>query len=80
MPPEIKLVEQDEEDAQVDPCGVRADVTVTVIQVLEISAIAIGTVGIHDHNHPVRVISRETPGPLVRLPPEAIIGDSRAKP
>jgi hypothetical protein len=41
--------------------------------------IVVGTVGIHDDNHPLRMISLETPGPLVHLPPEAIIGDVRAK-
>jgi hypothetical protein len=44
--PAIKFVEQDEYDAQVDPCGVGADVTVTVVQVLEIRVIVVGIVGI----------------------------------
>jgi hypothetical protein len=61
----------------VDPCTVCADVTVTGVQVLEIRVIVVGTVGIHEHNHPLRITAPETPGPLVRLPPEAIIGDAR---
>ena len=62
-----------------DPRGVCADVTVTVVQVLEIRVV-VGMESIHEHNHPVRVLARETFGPPVRLPPEAIIGDVRATP
>jgi hypothetical protein len=43
-----------------------AEVTVTVIEFLKIGVIVVGIVGINNHNHPLRIRSLETPGPIIR--------------
>jgi hypothetical protein len=56
------------------------EVTVTVVQILEICAIFAGIVGVNDENQPLGIIPVEPFGPKVRLPPKAVIDDFRAKP
>jgi hypothetical protein len=70
-----QFVEQNTQDAQLNPLSVCAEVAVTVVEVLEICVIFIGIVGVNNENQPFRIICVETLGPMVRLPPKAIIDD-----